>query len=639
MTEEKKGKLKFGTRSTNIFMVLVIIVAVNVIAASLYFRWDITEEKLYTLSDGTGEIVKKIATPITIKYYFRQNLEGLPITYKNYGKKISELLQEYQALNDDMITVETYDPKPDSDEEEWAKKYGLSGIDLGTGERAFMGIVVIQEDKEASLPFMDPRREQFLEYDITQLILQISQEKDKVIGLMSSLPVMGMTPNQFQQMQGQRPEPKWAFIEELEKSFEIREIKTDVMDIDPEVDILLVIHPKNLGDNTLYAIDQFVLRGGELVAMVDPSARMDQAAAMAARMGQMAMANSDLKKLFDHWGIQYDSGKIVGDHQHATRVNAGGSVGVVSYSLWHTLTQGSFNDELVATRELENMLLIEPGGFFLKKDSPLTLNSLINSSLNSGLVASYMTRFGNPTAINKNVEVDDKKYNYAGILTGELTSAFGKRPDPPEKKEGEEQKTAEESTIKPLPHVGKSEGNAKILLITDADFISDTFSVDKFNLLGQTFIQPKNDNLNFMVNMVEFLGGAEAMMKIRSRGKFTRPFTRFEDLLKQAQSQYQEAEEHLSANLKEVQDKLSQLNVEKGTNKVVLTKEQIEKIRQFREEEKKTKSELRKIRKLLRQDIEFEKTSLTLLNLLVIPILLTIIGLILYYRRVRKRSK
>ncbi len=638
MTEEKKGKLKWGGGVSNIILVIVIIVAINVIAASLYFRWDITEEKLYTLSEGSSEIVGKITTPVTIKYYYTENLEGLPITYKNYGKKISELLLEYRNLNPDMITFETYNPKPDSDEEEWARKYGLSGIDLGTGERAFMGIVIIQEDNEISLPFMDPRREQFLEYDITQLLLQISQEKNKVIGVISTLPVMGVTPNRLQQMQGQQPQPKWAFLEELEKSFKIREIQADVQDVDSDVDILIVIHPKNLSDSALYAIDQFVLRGGELVAMVDPNARMDQAAAMAAQMGQMGMANSDLKKLFSHWGIQYDSTMIVGDHEHATRVNAGGAIGVVAYSLWHSLAGESFNQELIATKDLENMLLIEPGGFTLKKDSPLTLNTLLNSSANSGLVASYVTRFGNPVSVNKDLKVDDKQYALAGILTGELTSAFSKRPEPEPDKDAEKS-GKEEKPANLLPYVAKSEGSAKILLITDVDFISDTFSVEKFNLLGQTFIQPKNDNLNFMVNMVEFLGGAEAMMSIRSRGKFTRPFTRFEELLKQAQSQYQEAEKGLSANLKEVQDKLSQLNVEKGTNKVVLTKEQIDKIKQFREEEKKTKTELRKIRKLLRQDIEFEKTSLTLINLLVIPVLLTILGLLLFYRRVRKRSK
>ncbi len=632
-----KGQKKFGSTASNILLVLIIIIAVNVIGAGLYFRLDITEENLYTLSDGTGEIVKKIETPVTIKYYFTKNLSGLPMAYKTYGKKIGELLKEYQNLNSDMITLEIYDPKPDSDEEEWAKKYGISGIDLGTGEKVFMGLVVIQEDKEINLPFLDPRREQFLEYDITQLLLQVYHKKDKIVGIMSSLPIMGMTVNQFQRMQGQKGAPKWAFVSELEKTFKIREIKSDIQDIDDDISILIVLHPKNLSESTQYAIDQFVIRGGELVVLVDPNARVDQTAAMMAQMGQRGSANSDLAKLFKHWGVKYQSNKIVGDKDHATRVNAGGSTGVVSFALWHSLNSNSFNQELIATKELENMLMIEPGGFTLEEKSPLKLNSLIQTSTNSGLIDSYMMQFGNPVSINKKVVSGNKRLTMAGILTGELTSAFAKRPDKPksDKKEEEEEKPA--TNLK--PHMAKGETSAKILLITDADFISDTFSVDKFNMLGQTFIQPKNDNLNFMINMVEFLGGAEAMMQIRSRGRFSRPFIRFAELQKVAQAEYQEKEEELSGKLREVQEKLSRLKVEKGTNKVVLTKEQIDKIKQFREEEKNHKSELRKIRKLLRQDIEFEKTSLTLLNLLLIPGLLTFFGLILYFRRSTQKFK
>ena len=637
MTEKKKGILNKGSNATSIILVFIIVIAVNVIAASLYFRWDITEENLYTLSDATEKIVTDIQTPVTVKYYFTTNLEGLPMTYKNYGKRIDEILREYEKLNPDMIDYESYNPEPDSDEEEWARKYGLSGLELGTGERLYMGVVAIQEDNEVALPYMDPRREQFLEYDITQLLVQVSQQKDKTVGLLTTLPVMGMQPNRMQQMQGQRPMPKWTFIQELEKGFKVEEIATDTVKIADHIDVLLVIHPKNLSDATQYAIDQFVLRGGELVVLVDPNARMDPEL-MSGRQGSMASAGSTLKKLFEHWGITYDYGQVLGDLDHPTQVNAGGSAGVISYALWHTLSEDSFNKDLVATRELETMLLIEPGGFLMKEESPLELNPLLESSERSGLINAYLTRYGDAVTTNKQVEADDKTYTLAGILTGEVTSAFEKRPDPPQSKSGEEASAAQKTDTDLPPHLNKSRQSVRILLVTDTDFIADTFAVERFNLLGQTLVQPKNDNLNFMLNMIEFLGGAETMMEIRSRGKFTRPFTRFEELQAQAQSKYQEAEEKLSAELEEVQEKLNRLNVEKGTNKVILTEEQIERIKQFREEEKKTKAELREIRKLLRQDIEYEKTMLTLLNLLVIPVLLTVIGLLVYYRRTKGRS-
>jgi ABC-type uncharacterized transport system involved in gliding motility auxiliary subunit len=630
----KKRQKVLGSTAISIVLVLIIIVAINVISAGLYSRLDITEENLYTLSEGTENIVEKIATPLTLKYYLSKNLESLPIVYKNYGKKISELLNEYQNLNPEMIRLETYDPKPDSDEEVWAKKYGLSGVDLSNGEKFYMGLVITQEDRELNIPMMDPRREQFLEYDITQMLLQLSQKKDKKIGILSSIPVMGVAANRMQQMQGQRNQPKWFFIQELEKTFKIETIASAAQEIAADISILIVIHPKKLSENTLYAIDQFVLKGGELIVLVDPNARVDPTAAMMAQMGQMPQASSDLEKLFKHWGVDYQASKILGDKEHPTRVNAGGSVGVVSYTLWHSLNRDSFEQDLIATKELEDMLLIEPGGFMLQKSSPLKLQPLIKSSTSTGLVENIMIRFADPLKINNQVKPTGKSYILAGILSGKLTSAFSKRPAAP-KSEGKGQP---EKIGQPKPHLSDGIKESKILLITDVDFISDNYSVEQFNLLGQVYSQPKNDNLTFMVNMVEFLGGAGEMMGIRSRGRFRRPFTHFLMLEKNAQVKYQAAESRITTQLKEVQEKLSKLNVQKGTNKIVLTKEQIEKIKQFKEEEKKTKTELRKIRKLLRQDIESEKTNLTLINLTIVPILLILTGLFLYYRRFRKKS-
>jgi len=622
-----------GSTAISIVLVLIIIIAINVISASLYSRLDITEENLYTLSEGTKKIVEKIATPVALKYYLSKNLESLPITYKNYGKKISELLTEYQNLKPEMVTLEIFDPKPDSDEEVWAKKYGLTGADLSNGEKFYMGLIITQEDRELKIPMLDPRREQFLEYDITQLLLQLSQKKDKKIGVLSSLPVMGVSANQFQQMQGQTGQPKWFFVQELEKTFKIETVDPTAIEISADISILMVVHPKNLSETTLYAIDQFVLKGGELIVLVDPNARVDQAAAAMAQMGQMPQASSDLEKLFKHWGINYQASSILGDKDHATRVNAGGEIGVVSFSLWHSLNRDSFDQDLIATKELEEMLLSEPGGFTLTQTSPLKLQPLITSSTNTGPVESYMVRFADPLKLNQQVKPTGKPYLMAGILTGKLTSAFSAPPEPPKNEKNDKV----ENSVKRQPHLSEGSQGSKILLITDVDFISDNFSVEQFNLLGQVYSQPKNDNLNFMVNMVEFLGGAGEMMEIRSRGRFRRPFTRFLMLEKSAQVKYQAAEDRITTELKDVQQKLSQLNVQKGTNKIVLTKDQIQKIKQFREEEKKTKTELRKIRKLLRQDIETEKTNLTLSNLTIVPILLIITGLFLYNRRFRKK--
>ena len=632
MANTKKTNIQFGSTLINILLIFVIIIAINVIGNSLYFRLDITENNLYTLSEGSKKIVNEIDTPITLKYYFTKSAESLPLNYKIYGNKIMELLQEYENQNPGNITLEIYDPKPDSDEEEWAKKYGLNGVPLSYGETLFSGLVAVKEDVELNIPIFDPKREQFMEYDISELLLNLTKEQNKIIGVLSSLPVMGQTPNQMQAMQGQQGAPKWIFLQELEKSYELKTIEINTEEIDSNIDILLVIHPKNLSDVTEYAIEQFALKGGQLVILVDANSNMDQQAAMMARMGQMASASSDLPKLFKHWGVEYQPQKILGDHAHATEVSTRDS-GIFAFALWHSLNKNSFNQDLIATKDLEKMLVIEPGGFTIKEDSKLKLNPLLKSSTQSGLVDSFIMRYTNPLEINQQVKPEGS-YNIAGILSGKVNSAYNKRPDPPKKEEkpGEEK---EETPKVFQPHVSESNENIKVLLITDTDFIADRNSVRQNALFGAV---PMNDNLNFMINMVEFLSGSEELTQIRSRGQFSRPFLRFVELQQMAQSKYQSEEQKLSQNLKSVQEKLSALNVQKGTNEIVLTKEQIEKIKQFRMAEKETQSKLREIRKLLRQDIESEKTFLILLNLLFVPVLLAVFGIVLYLKRFNRSA-
>ena len=631
MAKSKQEQRGFGSVTINIVLVFTIIVAVSVIASQWYFRIDITENNLYTLSEASRKVIGAVKTPITLKYYFTSNVESLPLNYKLYGNKVEELLREYEAENEEMVVLEIYYPEPDSDEEEWAKKYGLNRVALNSGEGVIMGLVGIREDREANISLFDPRREQFLEYDITQLILEISSKKDKTIGLLTVLPVMGSTPNQMQKIQGIQGTPKWTVISELEKAYKIERLDATIREIPDHINFLLVLHPKELGEGTEYAIDQFVLKGGHLVVLVDPNSHSDQVAAMSARMGNMQSASSNLPKLFRHWGIEYDSSKILGDVAHATRVNAGDS-GVIPFALWHSLDKNSFNQDMIATKDLEKMLMIEPGGFTVKEGSSLTLNSLLHSSTQSGLIDAFMMRFSDPLDLNKAVKPTGS-YHMAGILTGEIASAFDKRPDPPPKQEKEEGKAEPEEAPKNYrPHLTNSAGSVSILLIADTDFISDPYSVQR----SPFGVMPTNDNVSFFVNMIEFLDGAEELMQIRSRGRFSRPFTRFVELQQAAQAKYQREEEKLSEQLKEVQEKLSRLVVQKGTNTIVLSKDQIEKIKQFRNAEKENQSKLREIRKLLRQDIESEKTVLTLLNLFVVPILLAIFGIALYFKRFKK---
>ena len=588
----------------NAALVLVALIAVNLLAASLYFRFDITSERLYTLSHGTKSLLQGLQKPVTLKFFFSNDAPGVPLTYKTYGAKVQELLEEYRAEGSTNFQLEVYNPQPDSDEEEWATRYGLSGADLGGGMQFFMGLVAVQEDKEAVIALLDPRREQYLEYDLSQLLLQVARAGDKKIGVFSSLQVFGQRQSPMAPAGENGP---WVLISELEKTFEVAEVE-NLTQLDPKtMPNLMLLHPKAISEEEQKNLDQYLMQGGNLLLLLDPKARVDREAAMAARFGAGGNAASDLPQLLPAWGIEYHANLLVGDPLHAARVTAQG-IGVIPFSLWHQLTPSSFNQDLIATKELENMLLPEPGSFRLAQGSKLTLTPLITASAEAGTLESYLNPFTSALELNEKVRPDGQTHVLAGLISGPIPSAFG----------------------------AKGEHPGKILLIADVDFISDDFSVDRFAMLGQVVLQPKNDNLAFMLNLVEFMGGADELMEIRSRGRFQRPFTRFEELERQAQTSYRQAESGLENKLQELQERLKNLDAQAQGGKVVLSKDQILRIQQFRNEEKQTKAKLREIRKLLRSDIETEKTWLILLNLLSVPLVLVMAGIWFFRRRVLK---
>lgn len=628
-SQSNPGKWTF----LNVVMVIVAVIGLNVIAANLFFRWDITEEKIYTLSEGTENIVEKIESPVTIKFFFSKSLEGIPLPFKHYGKRISELLNEYQSLNSDQIKVEIFDPKPDSDEEEWADKYGLTGADANYGDRFFMGLVVSQADKEVAIPFLKPDRERYLEYDITQSLLEVTKEKTHKIAILTDLPIMGKQPSQMEQMQGMRPTPKWAFVSELEKNYQVELLDSNSFEVASDISTLLVLHPKRLSEKNRYAIDQFTLKGGDLVVLVDPYMRTDPMAGQMMQFGQPPASN--MEKLFAHWGIEYQPGSVLGDPMTATQVNAGQGQ-VIPFSVWQSLNTNAFNPDLVATSHMETMLLIESGGFKLTEASPFNITEVLKGSPQAGFIEHTSLRNPDPLAINAMIKPAAQPPVIAGILSGELKSLYEKRPEFKAEKKGEEEIPA---PVFQNQHLSVSSGKATVFLMTDVDFINDYFAVDRVNFFGQQITQPKNDNLGFLLNMVDFLGGSEEMMQIRSRGKFSRPFDKILMLERAAQSKYMDAKLELDGKLKEVQSRLSELKVQEGSQQIVLSKDQIEKLNQFKEEERKTKSKLRNIRKLLRTDIENLQQVLTMINLFVMPIIVALLGWFMYSRRSRRLHK
>lgn len=613
----------------SIVLLVVCLIAVNVVGNFIPLRLDITSDSLYTVSDGTKEILSDLDDTITIKYYFSKNSEGLPTQFKAYGTRIQELLDEYESLANGHIKLETFDPKPDTEEEEWARKYGVSEVALPSGENFYMGMVALFLDQEVSIPFFDGRREQFLEYDISQAILGLKTAEPPKVGILSSMNLQGGRNPRNPQQQA----PPWTLVSELKKNFAVESLQLTVQEIPDDISLLMVIHPKNMSASARYAIDQYVLRGGRLVVMVDPNSFFEAQNSPSPQYGQPPPpTNSDLPELLKTWGVEFSSDKLVGDFKYATGINTGQGK-ALRYPLWMTFTSEALDPENPVTSQLESLLFIDAGSLAKAEGSTVEFTPVIQTTADSGYVDTAILAITPPEKVVRDLKTDQQPKVLAAVLKDTFKTAF---PDGQPTPEGE---GATKETLK-HEHLSEAKESNRIMVVGDIDFITDSFSVQKMNFLGQTVVQPMNDNLSFVLNTVEFMSGNDALMSIRSRGRFSRPFTRLQALEQQAQMQFQEKEAALQQTLQEVQEKLSNLEQEKDPNKKqrLLTLEQQQEIKNFRAEEAETRRGLREVRKELRQDIEALGNQLLGLNILLIPFLVALAGIFSYNRRTRSRK-
>ena len=620
----------------SVVLLLICLIAVNVMASFIPLRFDLTEERLYTISEGSRKILESLKDPVRINFYYSKNNAELPPNFKTYAQRVQELLEEYAAISGGKLILEISDPKPDTEEEEWAKKYGIKTITLPSGNTVYFGAIVSMLDQEMLLPYFDQRRQEFLEYDITQAIQKVSSTSTSKIGLLSAMNLQGgrsMIP-------GQPPAQKWAFQSELEKSVSVENLPLNTEEIPDDISLLIVLHPRGFSKRLQYALDQFVLRGGRLVVLLDPNARADMASPEN-QFGQQPQLASDLPELLKAWGVEYDSTKVVGDRLHSTQVNTG--QGVMSFPIWLSFRTQSLDQDHPITAQLENLLFVEAGSLKKAAESKTDFTALLSLSEQSGMIDAFQLRFTPPEQLSRDLKVDDSEKAVIAITSGKFNTAF---PNGQPAKENKNAKaTEDESEVEtPLKHpqLKESVERNSILLFSDVDFLSDQFSVQRLNFLGQSIIQPTNDNLNLMLNAAEHLSGNEALMSIRSRGSFSRPFTRLLAMQKQSQLLHQVEEKQLLSQLDDVQQRLNSLLEsagKQGQKEVILPPEVQEEIKEFREEERQARRKLRNVRKILRQDIERLGHGLLLLNMLLVPLIVGIIGVFVYRYRTRRHHK
>ncbi|MBO7207084.1 MAG: Gldg family protein, partial [Kiritimatiellae bacterium] len=475
----------------------------------------------------------------------------------------------------------------------------------------------VSGDNEQTLGILSPKTESTLEYDITRLVTRVAWPERPVIGVMTSLTdVMGGQMNPMMMQMGQRPQPGWAAFSELAKDYEVRTIAPDSTEIDPEVKALVVLHAKNLSDATLYAIDQFVLRGGRLIACVDPFSIKDMIASrqqqnpMMMQMGGAQDGPSTLGKLFDSWGITFDTSKIAGDLAASTKLN-NGQGGVEENPAFLSLGAENMDKGDLLVQSLSQVMLPFAGSFsFTKKDGELVFTPVITTSKDSSCTVDKMTvQFGGGM---KEMIPDGHERVVAARLAGTFKTAFPKGPD------------GTNDVSKAL-----TEGNGSVMLIADSDFLADDFCVRVMKTPFGSIPQLINDNLTLFSNVIEQFAGREELIGVRSRGASDRPFTVVDELEAQAMRKWQRRQADFEAELQMTQQRLQALQQQKsGDERFILSREQQDEILKLRKAQAETRKQLKNVRKELTADIDSLGLMLKCFNIALVPALVVILGLL-----------
>ena len=613
-----------------VLAVAALLVGINIFAESRLsgVRLDVTQQRLYTLAPGTRAIVAGLRDPITVRMYYSRTLGSRIPLYGAYADRVSEMLREYAAASGGNIRLEFYDPEPFSDTEDRALAFGLQGVPIdATGEQVYLGLAATNlVDDERTIAFLQPERERFLEFDLSRLIFELSNPKRPIVGVMSSLPLDGDPRLMMMRQPGGQP---FVASIQLREAFTVKPVAVDAQVIDPDIQVLLVAQAQGLSENTLYAIDQFVMRGGRLLAMVDPHSEA-QAQAPSQTGAPAENTSSDLKKLFDAWGVVFDPTKIVADIKGAWRVRANPQdrVQAVDFIAWYNIRDGINKDD-PATADLAQITVASPGAISKKPGSDIDFTPLLTSSAQSGLLdVAKVKMFPDPAKILGEFKPAGGPYVIAARVRGVLKSAFTEAPPP---KEG----------VTLPPYKAQSDTPANLVVVADTDILADRYWVTIADFFGQQQATPFSDNGSFVSNVVGTLAGGDALIGLRSRGASLRPFALVEGMQRDAEARFRRTEQELQAHLDETQKKLTELRTGRGTEKAaaVISEQQRVAIDALRADVATTRQKLRSVQLELRRDIATLQTRLRLADIIVVPVLLTLLAIGLGLARRQRRAR
>lgn len=625
--------LAFGALALAVVLFLSIIIFSESVIKGV--RLDLTEKSLFTLSDGTKKTLSTLDEEITLRFFSTRKLVETTPGLTAYGARVQELLERYASLAGGKLRLELVDPEPFSPEEDRAVGFGLTGIPITeAGDLGYFGIAATNSTDDTDvLPFLTPQRERFLEYDLTRMIHNLGNPKKKVIALVSGIPVDSDPLKQYK---------PWALIDNLKQFFEVR-AQGLTPKLTDDVDLVMIVHPFGLSEESRYQIDQFVLRGGNAVVFVDPHA--EEGARSNAALRLPPGVGSDLPELLKAWGVKYDKDKVLGDLIAGTQVQAGtdsfGRPIITRYVAWTSYGPENIDTGDVIASELQKINFATPG--FLEKAEGATtqIEPLIWSSKSAGpFDAESVRRDPKPADILRDFKPQDKSYIIAARVSGKVKSAF---PDGPPKSDDADKKDAadEKDGPAPKPHLAESADDINVVVVADTDILADSFWLRIQDLFGQQVIVPIAHNADLVVNAADNMAGTSALISLRGRGLSSRPFDVVESIQREAEDKYRTQERALATELEDVEKKLSELQTtKKAAGAAVMSAEQDEEVRKFRARVLEIRKELRDVQLNLRRDIDQLGSDLKLLNIAAVPAAIAIFAVgISMVRRNRTRAR
>jgi ABC-type uncharacterized transport system involved in gliding motility auxiliary subunit len=660
----------FASRRGVAVAVLVLIVlmvgSANIVAARfLTSRLDLTAEHLYTLSQGTRNTLAKIDEPVTLRFYYSTRLGDTVPAYGVYAQRVRELLDQYVAAAHGKIRLEVYNPQAFSDVEDRAVAFGLKGVPLDAqGEQVYFGLAATNStDDQQVIAFFAPERERFLEYDLTKLIHNLAFPKKTVVGLMETLPLEG---DMMAAMRG-RPSQPMAVYEQLQQLYREEPLSTDVGVIPANVDVLMLVHPQNLSDKTLFAIDQFVLKGGKALVFVDPLSEF-QASHPSQATPPGSSTSSNLERLFKSWGFEVPSKTVVGDRRNAQRVGVpvpGRGTRPLDYIAWLNLQAGNLNRDDMITADLSHINMASSGIIEPLEGAKTKIEPLITTSTDSTKIpAEKLTGLPDVAGLLSQFKSDNKRYILAAHVTGPADTAFPDGPPKPPEPTKPDAETKPEGTDPPANEAAAKKetettpSSAKpaetsaadwlktsaqpinIVVVADTDMLDDRFWLQNQDFFGQRIAIPTANNGDFVANAIEVLAGGNDLVGLRSRGTSARPFQVVDRIERDAQERYSAEEQALQQKLKGTQAKLADLTGKDQSNApTTLTPEQTKTIEEFRADMLQTRRQLRNVQSALRSDIGQLRRWLEFLNIAFIPIIVAAIAIILGVIRVKRRAR